>query len=79
MNQTCDLCKKDIPFGNPYIAITYNVENYGRNHTTQSDYINVITSDQILTIFGQCGNKHQAEATAQLLKVGFSQKYQKLN
>lgn len=74
MTQTCDLCNKDIPFGNPYIAIVYNIENYDRDHINQQDIINVISSDQILTMCGKCGNRNHAEATGKVLELVFTQK-----
>lgn len=80
MTQTCDICKKDIPFGNPYIAILYNIENYDRDHLSQQDMVNVISSDQTLTMCGNCGNKHNANVTAKALELIFKQKqFKELN
>ncbi len=74
MTQTCDICKKEIPFGNPYIAILYNIENYERDHARQQDFVNVISSDQVLTMCGKCGNKHQADAAGKALELVFQQR-----
>ena len=79
MTQTCDLCQTNIPTGAPYITICYNIENTERDHVEQQDYVTVVSSDQILTMCGECGNKHHAEATEKLLKVIFKQKYIKMN
>jgi len=80
MNQTCDICNKDIPFGNPYIAVCYNIENYERDHVNQQDTVNVISPDQILTMCGKCGNKHQSEMAGKALELIFKQRsFKELN
>lgn len=76
---TCDICQKQIPFGAPYIAICYNIENTEHDHLKQQDYVTVISSDQILTLCGKCGNKHHAEATQKALKTVFHQNKGQLN
>ena len=77
--QHCDLCGKEIPFGKPYICIVYNIESMERDHLEQQDYVQVLSSDQILTMCGKCGNKNHAEATEKILKSVFVQKYKQLN
>jgi hypothetical protein len=74
MTQICDICNTNIPFGNPYIAVLYNIENYERDHLDQQDMVNVISSDQILTMCGKCGNKHNINVTAKALELMFKQK-----
>lgn len=74
MTQTCDICSTEILFGNPYIAMLYNIENYERDHLHQQDMVNVISSDQILTMCGKCGNKHNANVAGKALELIFKQK-----
>ena len=61
------------------LSICYNIENTERDHLKQQDYVPVISSDQILTMCGKCGNKHNAEATEKALKTVFNQKRGLLN
>ncbi len=78
-NYDCDVCHKEIKFGSPYIAICFNIENMEREYLNQQDYVNVITSDQIFTMCGKCGNKRNAEQTTSLLSNGFKVDHPRLN
>lgn len=66
---SCDLCKKEIPFGAAYIALCYNIEQMNRNVARRQNYVQVIKSDQILTMCGKCGNRNSASAVKNILKV----------
>ena len=75
----CDLCLRDIAFGAPYVAILYNIESVERNHIHRQDEIQVVSSDQIITMCGSCGNKRSAEKVTQLLKTTLNLEDGRLN
>ncbi len=78
-NLICDICNKRIHFGSPYIALCYNIEHMERDHVRQTDFVNVITSDQIITMCGKCGNKRNAAATKAVLENSFNLTHPRLN
>ncbi len=69
MNRTCDKCRANIPHGNPYICVTHNIEYMNRDMTTMTDSINIVDSDEILVLCGQCGNRMTKAAMKQLLRA----------
>jgi len=78
-NHTCDVCGKKIHFNAPYVAICYNIENMERDHINQNDVVNVISSEQIFTMCGKCGNKRNSVATTSLLTIGLKSGQPRLN
>ena len=79
IHQICDLCKSEIAFGSPYIAICYNIENMERNHIRQSNTVNVVSSQQIYTMCGKCGNRRNAATATAVLDNAFKLGHPRLN
>jgi len=69
MDRTCDRCNCNIPHGNAYITLLYNIEQMGRDMTTLSDYVNVISSEELIVLCGMCGNQFNQMAIKQILKA----------
>jgi hypothetical protein len=76
---TCDICNKHIHCGAPYIALSYNIEYLERDLAIQTDFVNTITSDQILTKYGKCGNKRNTTTAQKTLKNSFKLAHPILN
>jgi len=77
MDRTCDRCKSNIPHGSAYISILHNIEQMGRDMTTRSDYVNVISSEELIILCGKCGNRFNTKAIKQIIKV-IPTKYQRI-
>lgn len=69
MDRTCDRCGNHIPHGSAYITLLHNIEQMGRDMTTRSDYVNVISSEELIVLCGKCGNHFNKNAIKQLIKA----------
>ena len=75
----CDLCNKEIRFGAGYVSITYNIENLGRDTISMKTYVEVISSDQVVTLCGKCGNKRSASKVFNILRTTLKTQEPRLN
>jgi len=75
----CDICNKTIPFGAAFVSINYNIENFENDPITLNTFINVITSDQTLTMCGKCANRRNANKVQSILKTTLKLKEPRLN
>jgi len=64
----CDLCNKEIPHGAAYVAINYHIEQMDKDPIKLFPTIQVISAEQVFTMCGKCGNKHQAAKMKEVLK-----------
>lgn len=69
LNLLCDLCNKKILNGAPYIGLNYNIESLDINPINSVPTIQVVSSEQILTMCGRCGNRKNAAVIKQVLKT----------
>lgn len=69
MDRTCDRCGSNIPHGSAYITLLHNIEQMGRDMTTFSDYVTVISSEELIVLCGKCGNHFNTAAMKQIIKV----------
>ncbi len=63
----CDKCKKRIYPGNGYVSLNYNIENLNHDVARNSYSIGVISSENVLTLCGTCGNRFNAAMARQVL------------
>ena len=70
----CDLCKKEIEFGAPYVSINYHIENLAHDPLHRRNYVNVVSAEQVATMCGRCGNRANANKVKEVLKLTLSQK-----
>lgn len=75
----CDLCKKEIPFGAPYVSLNYHIENLAHDSMRRKNYVNVVSAEQIATMCGRCGKRANANKVKEVLKLTLSQKAPMLN
>lgn len=78
-NLVCDLCNKEIPNGAAYVSINYNIESMDMNPVNYRPTVQVISSDQLLTLCGKCGNNKNAMVVKEVLKITLQSKEPKLN
>jgi len=69
MDRTCDRCRATIPHGSAYITLLHNIEQMGKDMTTLSDYVTVISSEELIVLCGKCGNHFSAAAMKHIIKV----------
>ncbi len=65
----CDRCGKEIPSGSAYVCITKNIEQIEHSIATNVDEIQVIQSDQLITLCGSCGNNFDTETLIKLFRM----------
>lgn len=75
----CDLCKKEIEFGAPYISLNYHIENFESDPINRRTSVNVISAEQIFTMCGKCGNRANGNKVKEVLKLTLKQKKPILN
>ena len=75
----CDVCSKKIPFGSGYVCINHNIENYDKDPITLNNTVNVISSEQVFTACGKCGNRRSAAFVKAVLKLTLKPKSPSLN
>jgi uncharacterized protein YneF (UPF0154 family) len=75
----CDLCNKEIRFGAGYVSINYNIENLDKDPITLETYVDVISSEQVVTICAKCGNKRSATKVAEILRTTLKTQEPRLN
>jgi hypothetical protein len=64
---TCDRCGREIAYGKAQVTITRNIEQAEHNILENRDEIEVIDSEQIMTLCGSCGNSFDAHKIAQII------------
>jgi len=64
----CDLCKKEIPNGAAYVGINYHIEQMDTDPIKLLPTVQVISAEQIITMCGKCGNKHQGAKIKEVLQ-----------
>lgn len=69
MDRTCDRCQTTIPHGHPYITLLHNIEQMSRDVTTRSDYVTVISSEELIVLCGKCGNQFHAKTVKKIIKT----------
>ncbi len=65
----CELCEVLIPVGTPYICLNHNIEYFKHNVITNDDEIEVVQSEQILTLCASCGNGFDVNILKQILRT----------
>lgn len=60
---TCSRCDAPIEYGNPRVSINRNIEQVERG------VIEVIDSQQLLTLCGRCGNRLDSATIAEALHL----------
>lgn len=65
----CDLCNNVIPRGAPFVSLNYNIESVDVDPSNLEPTFQVVSSEQILTLCGQCGNRRSASVVERVLKT----------
>jgi hypothetical protein len=66
---TCHKCEKEIKYGNAYVTIVRNVEQAEHILATGVDEIEVIDSNEIITLCGTCGNRFNSDTIVQIINA----------
>jgi hypothetical protein len=66
---TCDLCTKEIYYGNVYVAIQRNIEEAFHNVARNKDEAKVIDSEVLITLCARCGNEFQYDVIAKIIQA----------
>jgi len=64
----CDKCGKPIMLGNAYVSITRNIEQAEYDLISDEEEIQVIDSEQIITLCGKCGNAFDTDKLERIIK-----------
>lgn len=63
----CWRCGKAIYYGNAFVSISRNVEQADYELATDKIEIQVIDSEEIITLCGSCGNSFDANTIANII------------
>ena len=66
---TCYHCCKTIFYGSAYISLNRNIEQIEHSFVNNVDEIEVLHSEEILTLCGSCGNCFDTEILVQLIRL----------
>lgn len=66
---TCALFDKPILFGQAYISITHNIEYAEFEITTQQEEIEIIESNELISLCNKCGNAFDATMLSNILRA----------
>lgn len=69
MERTCARCKREISAESAYVCLTYNIEQPEFDLTTLRESVTVISSEEVLTLCGRCGNKFNPTVIRQIIKA----------
>lgn len=63
----CSRCGKVINYGNAYVSIVRNIEQAEFDLASQREEIDIIHSEEIITLCGTCGNAFNADTIANII------------
>lgn len=72
MGQTieiCDLCRRVIPKGNPYVSICRSIEYIDQNPPFNKDEVEVVSDEQLLIFCSHCGNRFDFQSLIKIAKI----------
>ncbi len=75
----CERCGKDIYSGNAVVTLNLNIEQLDITPKYPKGITTVVSSDELLTLCGSCGNKFGEELTDSLLPSEYTIDKSQLN
>ncbi len=62
----CDRCGEEIPKGNPFFSLDFSIEYVDSTTPDRGDEIEVVHSENLMTLCGPCGNRYDWDRLFQM-------------